>query len=192
MTKFYRPPQGIYSTTNLTMAKELGYSTFFWSLAYVDWIQDQQPSREEAFQKLADLSGLIYSTQNNTCYLLDPKDVDSASVISFTDEKIENGKTKVVSASGLIGIPRLTTDGLEFECLINPRLKIYSLIKMNNAIITNEQEGYEMPDVEFGATLDSEGLYRVVKIDIVFTNYNGDCKMKVKALAKSSYDQLTN
>ena len=29
MTKFYRPPQGIYSTTNLTMAKELGYSTFF-------------------------------------------------------------------------------------------------------------------------------------------------------------------
>ena len=42
MKKFYRPPQGIYSTENLAMAKELGYSTFFWSLAYVDWIQDQQ------------------------------------------------------------------------------------------------------------------------------------------------------
>ncbi|MBU5482385.1 polysaccharide deacetylase family protein [Blautia sp. MSJ-19] len=52
MTRFYRPPQGIYSVSNLSMAKELGYSTFFWSLAYVDWIQDQQPSREEAFQKL--------------------------------------------------------------------------------------------------------------------------------------------
>lgn len=52
MTKFYRPPRGIYSTENLSMAKELGYSTFFWSLAYVDWIQDQQPSKEEAFQKL--------------------------------------------------------------------------------------------------------------------------------------------
>ena len=52
MTKFYRPPRGIYSTENLSMAKELGYHTFFWSLAYVDWIQDQQPSREEAFQKL--------------------------------------------------------------------------------------------------------------------------------------------
>ena len=50
--KFYRPPQGIYSTENLAMAKELGYSTFFWSLAYVDWIQDQQPSREEALSKL--------------------------------------------------------------------------------------------------------------------------------------------
>ena len=52
MTKFYRPPRGVYSTENLSMAKELGYSTFFWSLAYVDWLQEQQPSKEEAFQKL--------------------------------------------------------------------------------------------------------------------------------------------
>ena len=52
MTKFYRPPRGIYNTENLSMAIELGYSTCFWRLAYVDWIQDQQPSREEAFQKL--------------------------------------------------------------------------------------------------------------------------------------------
>ena len=34
------------------MAKELGYTTFFWSLAYVDWYEDKQPSHEEAFQKL--------------------------------------------------------------------------------------------------------------------------------------------
>lgn len=52
MTKFYRPPQGIYSTENLAMAKELGYHTFFWSLAYVDWYQDKQPSKEECFDKL--------------------------------------------------------------------------------------------------------------------------------------------
>lgn len=29
MTKFYRPPQGKYSSENLQMAKEFGYSTFF-------------------------------------------------------------------------------------------------------------------------------------------------------------------
>ena len=34
------------------MAQDLGYSTFFWSLAYVDWNADSQPSHEEAFQKL--------------------------------------------------------------------------------------------------------------------------------------------
>lgn len=52
MAKYYRPPQGKYSAVNLKMAKELGYHTFFWSLAYVDWYEDRQPSHEEAFAKL--------------------------------------------------------------------------------------------------------------------------------------------
>lgn len=52
MTMYYRPPQGKYSQANLQMAKDMGYSTFFWSLAYVDWNQDSQPSHEEAFEKL--------------------------------------------------------------------------------------------------------------------------------------------
>ena len=52
MPHYYRPPQGKYSTENLQMAKDLCYSTFFWSLAYVDWYQDNQPSKEEAFAKL--------------------------------------------------------------------------------------------------------------------------------------------
>ncbi len=52
MVKFYRPPQGKYSQSNLQMAKDLGYYTFFWSLAYVDWYEDDQPTREEAFEKL--------------------------------------------------------------------------------------------------------------------------------------------
>ena len=52
MPKYYRPPQGIYSQENLQLAKELGYKTVFWSLAYVDWRNDAQPTREEAFAKL--------------------------------------------------------------------------------------------------------------------------------------------
>lgn len=52
MAMYYRPPQGKYSTSNLQMAKDMGYSTFFWSLAYVDWNTDAQPSHEEAMDKL--------------------------------------------------------------------------------------------------------------------------------------------
>lgn len=52
MAMFYRPPQGKYNKKNLEMAKEMGYSTFFWSLAYVDWNVDAQPSHEEAIDKL--------------------------------------------------------------------------------------------------------------------------------------------
>ena len=52
LPKFYRPPQGIYSQENLKMAQELGYKTVFWSLAYVDWNNDAQPTAQEAFDKL--------------------------------------------------------------------------------------------------------------------------------------------
>ncbi len=52
MKKYYRPPQGKYSENNLQIAKELGYKTFFWSLAYVDWDPDNQPTHEQALDKL--------------------------------------------------------------------------------------------------------------------------------------------
>ncbi len=52
MKKYYRPPQGKYNEENLQMACDMGYKTFFWSLAYVDWYEDKQPSKEEAFKKL--------------------------------------------------------------------------------------------------------------------------------------------
>lgn len=52
LDRFYRPPQGKYNLNNLAMAKKLGYQTVFWSLAYVDWNVDAQPTKEEAFAKL--------------------------------------------------------------------------------------------------------------------------------------------
>jgi len=52
MPKYYRPPEGKYSESNLQMAKELGYKTMFWSLAYVDWNDNAQPTKDEAFSKL--------------------------------------------------------------------------------------------------------------------------------------------
>ena len=52
LSKYYRPPQGKCNAENVKMAQEIGYSTIFWSLAYVDWDAEKQPSHEEAFDKL--------------------------------------------------------------------------------------------------------------------------------------------
>lgn len=52
LLKIYRPPQGKYCVSNLEMADKLGYKTIFWSLAYVDWHENKQPTKEEAFNKL--------------------------------------------------------------------------------------------------------------------------------------------
>lgn len=76
ITKFYRPPQGKYNIENLKMAQELGYHTFFWSLAYVDWYQDKQPTKDEAFGKLlkrihTGAIVLLHSTSSTNAQILD-------------------------------------------------------------------------------------------------------------------------
>lgn len=76
MPRYYRPPRGIYAEQNLEMAKALGYKTVLWSLAYVDWMQDDQPSREEAFDKLLSRvhNGavvLLHSTSSTNAEILD-------------------------------------------------------------------------------------------------------------------------
>ena len=76
MAKFYRPPQGNYSEDNLKMAQELGYKTVFWSLAYVDWNNDSQPTAEQAFSKLLPRIHdgavvLLHSTSQTNAAILD-------------------------------------------------------------------------------------------------------------------------
>lgn len=76
MPKLYRPPQGKYSEENLKQAQEMGYATFFWSLAYVDWYTDNQPTREQAFSKLIPRihNGaivLLHSTSSTNAEILD-------------------------------------------------------------------------------------------------------------------------
>ena len=76
MLPFYRPPQGKYSTGNLQQAKALGYRTVFWSLAYVDWYVDDQPTHEAAFEKLLGRIHpgaivLLHSTSQTNAEILD-------------------------------------------------------------------------------------------------------------------------
>ncbi len=76
LPKYYRPPQGIYSKENLEMAKALGYKTVFWSLAYVDWNNDAQPTKDQAFSKLVPRTHngavvLLHSTSRTNAAILD-------------------------------------------------------------------------------------------------------------------------
>ena len=75
ISKYYRPPQGTYSESNLRMAKELGYKTVFWSLAYVDWNNNAQPTKDYAFSKL------IPRTHNGAVILLHSTSVTNADIL---------------------------------------------------------------------------------------------------------------
>lgn len=76
MSKYYRPPQGKYNVENLRQAKALGYKTILWSLAYVDWYVDDQPTPEQAYSKLLPRIHdgaivLLHSTSRTNTEILD-------------------------------------------------------------------------------------------------------------------------
>ena len=76
LPRYYRPPQGIYSEENLKLAQELGYKTVFWSLAYADWDNNKQPTREYALEKLLSRTHngaviLLHATSQTNAQILD-------------------------------------------------------------------------------------------------------------------------
>ena len=74
--RFYRPPQGKFSTENLEAAYKNGYKTIFWSLAYADWDNNDQPDEDAAINKLMERTHngaviLLHSTSKTNSLILD-------------------------------------------------------------------------------------------------------------------------
>ncbi len=84
LPRYYRPPQGLYSKDNLRLAKECGYKTVFWSLAYVDWNNDAQPTRQQAFDKL------LPRIHNGAVILLHSTSKTNAEILDELLTKLEN------------------------------------------------------------------------------------------------------
>jgi len=63
MEKFFRPPEGSFSVNTLEFCKELGYTPVFWSFAYVDWEDNNQPNLEKA-------KANIFNRVHNGCVML--------------------------------------------------------------------------------------------------------------------------
>lgn len=94
---------------------------------------------------------------------------------------IEDGKANIITAqdyppneivdlspeSGLIGTPMQTDFGVSFKCLLNPRLKINSLVRIDNSQI--QAQTFQFGQMPRG--LDAAGIYRIIGI-----RQNGDTR----------------
>ena len=50
--KYMRPPEGEYSEKVLSIAKDLGFKTVFWSFAYKDWDRNTQKGKDYAISQI--------------------------------------------------------------------------------------------------------------------------------------------
>ncbi len=85
MDPYVRPPEGAYSEKSLHITKDLGYKTIFWSIAYQDWIVDNQPGADYVLQQFKDYYhngaiALIHIVSESNSEALD-------SVLTFLEEQ---------------------------------------------------------------------------------------------------------
>ena len=76
LSKYYRPPEGKFDTTSLEYAKELGYKTVFWSIAYADWDNNCQMSEKAAKEKI------LSNIHNGAIILLHPTSSTNAKILN--------------------------------------------------------------------------------------------------------------
>ncbi|RFU62938.1 delta-lactam-biosynthetic de-N-acetylase [Peribacillus glennii] len=50
--KYLRPPRGVFSERTMAVAKEEGYQHIFWSLAFKDWVVDQQKGPQYSYNEV--------------------------------------------------------------------------------------------------------------------------------------------
>ena len=76
LAKYYRPPEGKFNEKNLEFASTLGYKTIFWSFAYADWDNNNQPSQDKALKLICD------NLHNGAVILLHPTSDTNAAILS--------------------------------------------------------------------------------------------------------------
>lgn len=99
----------------------------------------------------------------NASYYNDDGTVNIISPSELADDEIFD----LSPDTGLIGTPTQNEYGISCRCLLNPRLKLNSLFRIDNSRVTNMKytQGQAI------RSLDSSGIYRVIKI-----SYKGDTR----------------
>lgn len=97
----------------------------------------------------------LAQSQSAAFYLEDGK----VNIIKATD--LPEGEILDLSPSaGLIGVPAQTEYGVSFRCLLNPRIRINTLVHIDNSLI--RAQTYQQGQVI--RNLDNDGIYRVISV----------------------------
>lgn len=110
---------------------------------------------KDYLRQLAQSSSATFYLEDGKVNLITAQDYPPNEIVDLTPE------------SGLIGTPMQTDFGMSFKCLLNPRLKINSLVRINSSLI--QAQTFQFGQVPRG--LDASGIYRIIGM-----RHNGDTR----------------
>lgn len=109
---------------------------------------------------------------------------------------IEDGKVNIVAAkdyasnqavelnpmTGLIGMPEQTDDGVKGQCLINPSIKLNTLIYINSKLVTQKQ--VDEGETTYSA-VNTDGVYRIIKLTMEGDTHGDQWYQTFEAITQS-------
>lgn len=118
----------------------------------------------------------VAQSENATLYVEDGKinlikaeDVPVGEIIELSPE------------SGLIGVPVQNNYGVTIRCLLNPKIKINSMVHVDNSLVRNQQ--FEQGQVVY--SLDNDGIYRVVQLTHLGDTRGNDWYTELETVTQS-------
>ena len=94
---YFRYPAGRYSERALEYNKRLGLKSVFWSFAYYDWVQDDQPTPDAALDK-------ILGRMHNGCVLLlHSTSATNAQILGTLIDRLREEGYEIVPLGALAG-----------------------------------------------------------------------------------------
>lgn len=151
----------------------------------------------KAMQGLADSNNFLwgYGTNGLVAIPKEPTYDPNEDVIVLTSE------------TGLIGRPKLTVNGVELQCLLNPRLDVGSLVQIDNRSVqrnaydTSATANIQANVATSDAMLSADGLYKVLSRDFVGDTRGNEwyatllcygVNAEVKPMAPSTFSTFPN
>lgn len=120
------------------------------------------PRGKVVFSGTQDFLQNIMETQNGFAYIED----NVVNLVKLSDLP-KNEIIKLDYSSGLISVPSQSSNQVSFKALINPRIKLNTLVQIDNTLI-KEQMYADGADLY---RLDADGVYRIIEID-----FSGDTR----------------
>ena len=84
MVKLFRPPEGEFDERSLSVVKNLGYKTFFWSIAYDDWNTNVKKGAKYGYNKV------MNNIHNGAIILLHTVSIDNAQALPRIIDDLRN------------------------------------------------------------------------------------------------------
>lgn len=123
----------------------------------------------DILRQIAKSEGMTYYMEDGKINFIHPSDLPTDEIIDLTPQ------------TGLLGVPTQNGPYINAQMLLNPGVKIATMVHIDNSLVQNQQYSTGQPIYQ----LDQSGLYRVVTLTHAGDTRGSDWTTEIQAVGQS-------